>query len=144
MTGEGQQERRIPAPLAQRIAEGADACQIADALCATWRAIDVSLAPILGARGVAALYIRSLYLTATSHPWLGGLHEGPQASMDLAALKPLFARQSPAGAAEGADALLQNLQQLLASLIGVSLAERLLQSVWAGSDSASSSQDTPP
>jgi len=134
----------MPAPMARRIAEGADAGQIADALCATWRAIDVSLAPILGSRGVAALYTRSLYLTAASHPWLGGLHEGPQAGMDLAALKPVFTRQSPADAAEGADAQLQNLRQLLASLIGTSLAERLLQSVWAGPDSASTSQDTPP
>jgi len=144
MIREGQESRRTAAALGHRVAEGADAGQIADALCATWQAIDVALAPIVGSRGVAALYTRSLYLTGASHPWLAGLQEGAQGSMDLAALKPVFARQSRADALAGGDALLQNLHQLLASLIGASLAERLLQRVWDGPASTPSSQDTPP
>jgi hypothetical protein len=144
MTREGQESRRTVAVLGHRVAEGADAGQIADALCATWQAIEVALAPIIGSRGVAALYRRSLYLTGASHPWLAGLQEDAQGSLDLAALKPVFSRQSRADAIAGGDALLQNLDQLLASLIGASLAERLLRSVWAGPGSTLSSQDTTP
>ena len=48
---------------------------------------------------------------------------------DLVALRPLLARQSRAQAAAGGVALLQTLDDLLASLIGASLTEQLLGSV---------------
>jgi hypothetical protein len=45
------------------------------------------------------LYKRSLYLIGPAHPWLAGMHEGKQASVDLAALRSAFAQQSSANAA---------------------------------------------
>ena len=65
-----QPSRRWPAPLADRVTDGADAEQVADAIVAIWLEIDQALNPIIGHRGVAALYNRSLNLTAAAHPWL--------------------------------------------------------------------------
>ena len=108
-------------------AHDANAAQIADAMVATWHEIDAALTPIIGSKAVVALYKRSLHLTAKTHPWLAGTHEGAQA-LDLAALKPVVAQQSSAEAALGSRALLQTFNQLLGSLIGPSLTERLLRS----------------
>ena len=124
--------------------DGIDAVQVSDAMVATLHAIHAALAPIIGSGGVAALYRRSLFLTAASHPWLAGLHEDVQATFDPAALKALMARQSGAEARAGGHALLQTIYQVLASLIGASLTERLLRSVWTDSFGLSPAQDSTP
>jgi len=138
------EESGLPAPLAHRVARDANAKQIADAVGATWQEIDTALTPIVGPRGVAALYKRSLYLCGATHPWLAGLHEDVQTSVDLAPLKSLLAQQGSADAASGGNALLQTFYQLLGSLVGPSLTERLLRSVWADSSSGLPTKDTPP
>jgi hypothetical protein len=106
--------------------QGVEPAQVADAIASTLQAIDAALRPIIGERGVAALYSRSLYLTSSAHPWLARMHEDVQ---DLAALKSTLAQQSTDDAAAGGSALLRTLYDVLASLIGSSLTERLLRSV---------------
>jgi len=138
---ERQEGRRAAMPLARRITNDADAAQIAGATVAAWQEIDAALRPIIGPRGVCALYKRSLYLTASSHPWLAGLHEGAQSAMDLAALKAVLARQDSADARAGGAALLQTLHELLAGLIGPSLADRLLQPVWSHESGGAPAQE---
>ncbi len=64
--------------------------------------------------------------------------------MDLAALKTVLAQQSSADATSGGDALLKTFVELLTTLVGPSLAERLLRSVWANSLSGPPAQDTSP
>jgi hypothetical protein len=123
-------------------AHDASAAQIADAMVATWYEVDAALAPIIGRKAVAALYKRSLYLTGRTHPWLAGAHDGAQAAIDLAALKSVVARQSNAEAALGSSELLQTFDQLLSSLIGPSLTERLLRGAWAGASSGPPTPDT--
>jgi len=122
----------------------ADATQIADAMVSTWLEIDAALRPVIGQGGVAALYKRSLYLTAPAHTWLASTHEGMHAPMDLAALKAALAQQSNANAAAGSRALLHTFNELLTSLVGPSLTERLLRSVWANSFSGPPAQDSTP
>ena len=141
---ESQESRRIAAPLAHRVAQDADAAQIAEAAVSIWQEIDAALTPIIGQRGVAALYRRSLYITAATHPWLAGTHEGAQTAMDFAALKSVLAQQSGANAATGGSALFQTFHELLTSLVGPSLTERLLRSVWTNSSSGPPAQDTLP
>jgi len=68
-------------------------------MVSTWQDIDAVLSPVIGQRGVAMLYKRSLYLIGPVHPWLAGMHEGVQATIDLEALKSAFAQQSSANAA---------------------------------------------
>ena len=129
-------------PLVSQVAAGADAAQVADACVNTWRAIETALTPIIGSKGVAALYTRSLHLASSAHPWLAALRESEPTAIDLVALKSVAAQQTGALAADGANALLQTFYQLLGSLIGPSLTERLLRSVWADSPGGAPLQDT--
>lgn len=137
-----QEDDRIALAVAQRAGEGADAARIADAIIALWQQIESVLAPIVGQRGVAALYKRSLYVAAVVHPWLE-LQEDPEATPDLAALKSAISRQRSVDATAGGVAMLEAFHTLLISLIGSSLTERLLDAVWAHRPSSGSSAQDP-
>lgn len=123
--------RRIAAALAQRSGGPANAAQVADATVAVWRDIDAALTSVIGARGVAALYRRSLFLHRRGLPWLAGALEAPDNAIDLAALKSTLAQQDSAVAAATGGATLQTFYELLTNLVGASLTERLLRTVWA-------------
>src|SRR5688572_7991193 len=127
---EVRENSQIAATLVHRAAAGADAAQIADAIISAWQEIDAALSPILGHQGIAALYKRSLYLTASAYPWLASTFQGAHAAMDLPELKSVFELQDSGNAAAGGGALLQTFHELLASLVGPALTERLLRSVW--------------
>jgi hypothetical protein len=131
-----------PAPLAYRLADDVSAGQVADTVVALWAEIEQALHPILGQRGVAALYNRSLGLTAAAHPWLRISAQGVLAAIDPVALRAALAAQPAAEAVAGGHALFLSFHTLLASLIGRSLTERLLRPVWAHSTGASPAQDT--
>jgi hypothetical protein len=90
------------------------------------------------------LYKRSLYLASSTHPWLAELNEASQPTMDMAALASVFAQQSSQHACAAGGALLQTFHELLSSLIGLSLSERLLRPVWAPFSSGPPAQDTSP
>jgi hypothetical protein len=110
--------------------DAADAASAADALDASWRAIDVALSPIIGPRGTLAIQSRSLHVAALAHPWLAAIAREPQEAANAAALRLLVGRQDRDDAVAGAQALLHAVIELLDSLIGPSLTERLLRSVW--------------
>jgi DNA-binding GntR family transcriptional regulator len=95
--------------------------------------IDQALQPIIGDKGVAALFDRSLGLSAAAFPWLAQGPAGGLAGADPAALKALLAAQPASEAVAGGNALLQSFHELLASLVGRPLTDRLLRSVWAHS-----------
>jgi hypothetical protein len=118
------------------------AVQVAEVLVSTWQAIDAALSPVIGHRGVAMLYMRSLHVTRTAHPWLTATPEDEVAAMDLATLKSVFVQQSGTHAIAAGGALLQTFHELLSSLIGPSLTERLLRPVWAPFSSGPPAQDT--
>lgn len=127
--------------LERRVGDGANAAYVAETIVSIWREIDAALRPILGQRGVAALYKRSLHLCCPDLPWLAGLQQGLPTAMDLDALHSAFARQDSASAAAAGGDLLQTFHELLTSLIGPSLTERLLQSVWTSPPSRAPAQD---
>lgn len=116
----------LSAALADRIGQAADAAQAADIVALIWQEIDRALYPLIGKLGVAALFKRSLYLTSAAYPWLAGTHEGVQTAMDLESLHSVLAQQSTTQAASAGVALFLTLYELLSSLIGASLTERLL------------------
>lgn len=137
--------RRIHANLAQLAAHGANVGQIADTAVATWRSIDAVLSPIIGQRGVAALYKRSLYLSRGDHPWLVvAAEDTPPQPDDFATLHRALAKQTSVNAAAANGALLTTFSDLLTSLIGTALTERLLQSVWSHSSSGHAVQENTP
>lgn len=136
-----QDSSRLAAALTRKAGVNADAAGIATALVATCQAIEAALVPILGARGVAALLKRSLYVISHTHPWIAGVHRNAEPSIDHAALSAAFAGQTATEATDAASALLETFHELLASLVGPSLTERLLCAVWENALSGSSAKD---
>jgi len=123
-------------------ADGANAGQIADTAVAIWAAVDGALAPVIGPRGSAALYKRSLHLARADFPWLAAAYEGAVDPGDFGALRAALAKQDAPAAAAAHDATLQIFHDLLADLIGRSLTQRLLQSVWESPSSGNAVQDS--
>jgi hypothetical protein len=142
---DSRESSRFTAPLAQRVAEGADSREIADAIGAMWSDIASALQPVVGHRGVAALFRRTLHLAAARHPWLAPLKaERADAPDGLAELAALFTAQPPAVAMEAGSELFTIFRELLTTLIGARLSERLLQAAWPTPSSAPSAQDPSP
>ncbi len=127
---------------ARQSAAGADASAIAKMAVSVWKDVGVALSPIIGQPGVAALFKRSLYLTRSAHPCLAIVLEDSTQPDELAALQTVLAQQVMATAEAANNALLQNFQDLLTSLIGLSLTERLLRPVWDKPSSGQAEQDT--
>jgi hypothetical protein len=133
-----------PPPLAGQVPADANAEQLADAIVAIWREVDLALHPIIGHRGVAALYNRSLRLAATTHPWLANGHADALAAIDVTALRADLLQQTAAEAAAAGSALFRSFEQLLASLVGPALTAQLLQSVWTHPAVSPPAQDDTP
>lgn len=142
MPVESPPSRDIAAALAHRLGKAADHAQITDAIVSFCQEVDTALRPVIGQQGVAALYKRSLFLNARTYPWLADIYEGVKTAIDFAALKALLSKQSGADAAASGGALLQTFYDLLATLIGLSLTEQLLRSVWPVSSNGQARQDT--
>jgi hypothetical protein len=142
MSPDSPEARKWSALLAERLPVNASAAQVSEAMAALWGEIDAALHPVLGHRGVAALYQRSLTLCAASHPWLRIAEPGVPSTVDAAALRAALGKQGAAEALAGATALLHAFHALLASLVGASLTDRLLRAVWAQSPRAPAAQDT--
>ena len=126
---------RIQTSLLQMTAGGADSGKIADAAVAAWRDIDAALSPIIGDRGTAALFTRCLYLMRTDYPWLADAHASTSPLGALPGLRAAFSAQTGVTAASANGALLHTFFDLVTHLIGGSLAERLLKTVWDDSSS---------
>lgn len=125
-------------------ADGADPQGIADGAVAVWAAIDAALSPVIGVRGNAALYKRSLHLARVQHPWLGAAYEGAVEPGDYGALRTALAQQTAADASQAHDTLLRIFNDLLADLIGRSLTRRLLQAAWSPNSYGNAVQDDSP
>ncbi len=121
--------RRIQATIADLAAINEDAQRIAEVAASTWREIYTVLSPVIGPGGVSALYQRSLYMTRATHPFLAAARDDAVRPGEFSALQQVLAQQSSAHTAAANGALLQTFCDLLGSLIGVSLTERLLRSV---------------
>jgi hypothetical protein len=120
---------RIQATVADLTAVTADCLCIADVAASTWREIHAVLSPVIGSGGVAALYQRALHLTRTVHPALAAVREDVNRPGEYAALQLMLSQQTSEQIAAINAALLQTFCDLLENLIGISLTERLLQSV---------------
>jgi hypothetical protein len=141
MTTERKEERGIASPLTHRVGPDADPAQIAQVMATICQEIATALTPIIGPRGVVALYERSLHLSAAKHPWLLAARTENKPTLDSAALKAVLSQQSSTVAAAGGNTLLEAFYALLTSLVGRSLTERLLRTVWVNPTSGSPAQD---
>ncbi|HZT55906.1 MAG TPA: hypothetical protein VFA35_06750 [Burkholderiaceae bacterium] len=139
---QSQERNPISAFLEGKVAAGASSQDIAESVAAAFDALDRALTPIVGQRGVAALYERSVHLARKAHPWLPVPQGSVPSAIDLRALVLGLAQRTAADAGTGGAALLQTFHDLLTHLIGASLTERLLRSVWANFLSGPSAGDT--
>ena len=122
-----------------------DPSMIAQSALSTWRDIDDALSPIIGRRGVAGLYKRSLSLTRVAYPALTAVFEVTRAPGDYSTLQQALAQQSAPAALAASVALLQTFRDLLTKLIGQSLSARLLDPVLdKPPSSGNAAQDTSP
>ena len=131
----------IAAQLAGLAAQGHSPENVAKTVASTLRGIQQELAPIIGQRGVAALYKRSLHLAKARFAWLPEPHASALDALDLMPLTTVLAQRSADEAAAAGARLLQDFDDLLVTLIGPSLTRRLLRSVWITSLSVSSALD---
>ncbi|MDY0747557.1 hypothetical protein SNE35_23845 [Paucibacter sp. R3-3] len=134
---------RSTTPLARRVGGNSDSLTVAQAFAEIWGEIEASLHPILGRRGLTALFRRSAHVSAPQCAFLAILAEG---EMDLVArdeLVSVFCSQTADTALDGGSLLLNSFRELLSTLIGAGLTERLLQSVWSSPTSGPSAQDFP-
>ena len=128
--------RLAPPPLGYRIDDDSSPAEIAAACAALWQELQGVLCPIIGVRGVQALGQRSLQLASAVHPWLVAGQPGGPHSLDTSMLVPLLAQRSRDDAAAAGSTFLDTFRELLSRLIGASLTERLLLTVWGPSDTS--------
>ena len=126
------------------VARGGNSADIAHAAREVWQHIDASLSPIIGPRGVAALYRRSVHLLRRDHPSLDALHPEAVAADHFAELQRASDLQPPDGALDMNAAMLETFRDLLTKLIGASLSERLLRPAWHRLASNLASEGPPP
>ena len=93
--------------------------------------VEQVLRPVVGARGVAALYKRSLHLAGQAFPWLPDAASSALTALDTTPLSGALAAHPAADAALAGAAVLREFRALLTTLIGASLTERMLRSAWA-------------
>jgi len=123
-------------------AEGfSDASAVAKTIAGTWLQMADLLAPVIGAQGVDVLFRRSLHLANSAFHCLVDPGEQEDDANQLAILQARLASQSKDDAAEAGYNLLVTFTELLASLIGESLTERILQPAWE-SPSPATEQET--
>ena len=138
----GNEAKDIQSSIARLATEDGNAERIADAAVSVWRDVNAALSPVIGHRGVAALYKRSLYLTQAAHACLALVHEGDLLPGDFSALRAALSQQTTQDAAAAHGAVLQAFYDLLTNLIGASLTEQLLRSVLDKLSDSNGKQDT--
>jgi hypothetical protein len=92
---------------------------------------------------VEVLFSRSLHLTSLSIPWLSVDGDYGDTATLLATLKTRLAERDTDAAEEASHALLLSFTELLTTLIGKPLTERLLAPVWEP-PSPESERENPP
>jgi len=116
--------------LAHRAAGALDAHAVAEATIGTWRQVDSLLAPVIGTQGVDVIFRRALYLTSKGFPWLASGEEYVESAVLLAGLKARLEERCADDVAQAGYSLLVCFTELLTTLIGEALTERLLAPVW--------------
>lgn len=104
---------------------------VAEATLRLWGQIAVRLAPVIGVKGVDALLGRSLQMASSGFPWLSKVGGAEDSAHPLTNLRASLEDLDPEVGTAGSFAWLVAFTELLATLIGESLTERLLEPVWA-------------
>lgn len=123
--------------------ENPDVHAVVEAMLSTWRQLSTRLVPVIGERGVEAVFSRSLQLTGVAFPWLSVNSDGQGRATPLAGFAASLETREPATAAAASLAFLVIFTHQLDTLIGESLTERLLGLVWASPAQCSEREAAP-
>ncbi len=121
-----------------RIREVAGSAAMVSAIMSVIASLIATLSPMIGIRGAAALYARSVHIARDRHPWLPD--EGMSALEGSDTLRSILAERSDVETASAAAAILASFNTVLVSLIGQALATRLLSPVFLAASNELSSQ----
>ena len=127
--------------LSSKVNHGASAKDVAQLVVTTCFEIDKALTPIIGQRGLEALLNRSLNLASASQAWLLVGADAFDLKANLSELHLTLSLQTSELAAQGGGAFLDHFHQLLTTLVGTPLTERLLRPMWVNFLSGPSPQD---
>jgi hypothetical protein len=130
--------------LSSQLGASPSATAVGAATVATWDQLAACLVPVIGRQGVDVLFSRAVHLTIAAYPWLevpGARHDG---QMPLTDLRSRLELRDPEAAAAASQAVLLTFAELLSSLIGQPLTDRLLAPVWAASGTPTRAEETGP
>ena len=116
--------------ITRRAGRAPNAAAIVQSTLFSWQQIAAQLEPVIGARGVDALFSRSLHLVGKTYRWLETSGVRGNGAVSLASISACFEGREPPVATDAGCALLATFAELLANLIGESLTTRLLEMVW--------------
>jgi hypothetical protein len=122
--------KTIQTVLAARARSAGGSNPFAKATIDTWRQVNSHLAPVIGIGGVDVLFNRAFQQTSAVFPWLAVAGDDGHSAALIDNLITRFAGQKPATLEEASVTVLMNFAELLATLIGESLTDRLLGPVW--------------
>jgi len=100
-----------------------------------WEQMAAQIISIIGEGGFDSLYIRSVFLTRSTYPWLAAVLPKSKIGQRFTDLKISFEGQTPEQASAANSLLLITFTDILASLIGEQLTIRILRSAWGDSPS---------
>jgi len=127
--GVGDDRNDIADAFGRLLADLVASAPVAGAAALIWMEIEGALSPVFGRRGVAALYQRTLQSNTTEYRWLADIPLDSTFCIDFDILKTTLENQHATEAALAADLALRSFCELLTSLVGSSLTERLLRPV---------------
>lgn len=105
--------------------------KFADDAVNMWELLATQLVLIIGDSGFSSIYARSVFMCHASYPWLKGSALSPYGKHRFAELKSSLQGQRPEEASAANRLLLIRFTDILASLIGELLTERILRSAWS-------------
>ena len=111
------------------------------ALLRPWRRIAQQLCPLIGESGFCALFVRAVHVVGPDHAWLAPQQPCRSPEQLFALLAERMAPVEPGRAAAANEVLLRTFTQLLATLIGEALTQRLLASATAAADQPANAQE---
>ena len=97
---------------------------------ALWRVVDRDVSAVIGQRGTAAVLRRALAVMRRTHGWMSEPSDDTDFDACVQALSNVFASRAPEERVSGQHALETAFHDLLASLVGATLAAQLLRAGW--------------
>lgn len=105
--------------------------EMADRIINLFSSAESVFKPIIGLRGLAALYDANLKRFSSNYPWLCAAIEHPCVTLNLQLLRSVLLDNNHQTLMQAGAALITNFYLIIAGLIGSSLTEQLLRPVWA-------------